>query len=356
MRCTVPDHGGKRAVGPEVRLCCPRCRAALDEEAQRLRCAGCGAAYPVIAGIPDLRVCPDPYISLERDRRKAQALARAAGAMSFAELVDHYYAITPEVPADLAARYARHHRAGVARGQGVLRRLRARFGIAPADGHSLLDLGCGSAGLVAAVAGGAGVVGVDVALRWLVIGRRRLEEAGLGGARLVCACADHLPFAAGCFDWLVAENLLEHLADAEAALAEALRVARPGARFHARTVNRYLLAREPHVGLWGVGFLPRRWMDPYVRWRRGLPYDRIHLRSAGELRRLARRAGADGLRVQPPLVDDADVSHLGPTQRRWLRAYGRLGALLPGRLLTPLAPWLDVAGRLAAAPGGNAGG
>jgi hypothetical protein len=35
-------------------------------------------------------------------------------------------------------------------------------------------------------------VGVDVALRWLMVGQKRLQEAGVS-ATLVCASARHLP-------------------------------------------------------------------------------------------------------------------------------------------------------------------
>lgn len=31
-------------------------------------------------------------------------------------------------------------------------------------------------------------------------------------------------------------------------------------------MNRFSLLPEPHVGLWGVGFLSRQTADTYVRW------------------------------------------------------------------------------------------
>ena len=41
--------------------------------------------------------------------------------------------------------------------------------------------------------------------------------------------------------------------------------------------NRFdLFFKEPHVGLRWVGYLPRRWMVPYVRWRIGVDYNIMH--------------------------------------------------------------------------------
>ncbi len=37
-------------------LACPRCRKGLDIRADSLRCARCGVSYPIVRGIPDLRM------------------------------------------------------------------------------------------------------------------------------------------------------------------------------------------------------------------------------------------------------------------------------------------------------------
>ncbi len=212
----------------------------------------------------------------------------------------------------------------------------------------MLDLGCGTAGFLAAMSDtGAALVGVDIALRWLVVARRRLEELGVSGVRLVCACADHLPLADHCCDWIVAENLLEHVSDSEALLGEVYRVARPGGRFMARTVNRYVLGPEPHVDVWGVGFLPRRWMDGFVRWRRGVPYDKIHLRSYMEFRRQLRQIGGGHLRLRFPRLEPGDFRHQSPARRLLLEGYRRLGSR--ARFMRPLlalfGPFLDLVGK-----------
>jgi SAM-dependent methyltransferase len=199
--------------------------------------------------------------------------------------------------------------------------------------------------VAAASAEGGEVIGVDIAFRWLVVGRRRLDELGRGAhVRLVCACADHLPFPDQSFDLVVAENLIEHTRRPEAVLVEAGRVRRAGGAFMARTVNRYAAAPEPHVGVWGVGFLPRRLMDPYVRWRKGLPYQHIQLQSYFDLRRILRASGQADLRVRRPHLARADYQHHASRTQRLFEWYAALDARLPlaRPLLTLFGPYLDI--------------
>ncbi|MCI0396175.1 MAG: methyltransferase domain-containing protein [Chloroflexi bacterium] len=333
-------------------FCCPRCKGSLESFTGRYECRACPAVYPIIAGIPDFRLYSDPYISLEADREKGLRLAAEAGRLDFPALVARYYAITPEVLPQQARRFTAHHLAGVQRGNSILARL-AAYGLA-ANGP-VLDLGCGTAGFVAAAAAaGHEVVGVDIAFRWLVIGRRRLAGLGYEALPLVCACADHLPFPDGRFSLVVAENLLEHVPSVAAVLAEAGRVCAPGGGLLARTVNRFAPGPEPHVGVWGLGFLPRRWMDPAVRRLKGIPYEHIHLQSALSLGRLLRALGQPDLALRPPLLSPAELAYLPPGQQRLLVWYGRLVGLGPPwqpllwPLLTLFGPYLDVIARTAA--------
>jgi SAM-dependent methyltransferase len=322
---------------------CPRCRSALQVEPDRYGCGACGSEYPLIGGIPDFRVCADSYLSIEEDRAKALQLAEKAELLPFAELVRFYYQITPEVPPDLAARYLAHHLAGERRGEAILQRM-ARYGL---DGQGvLLDAGCGSAGFLAAARrrGLGPSFGIDIALRWLVIARRRLTDLGLQNVHLAAGCADHLPFADGRFGLVVAENLLEHSRQSGAVLAELTRVRRRDGSFLARCVNRFAPGPEPHVGVWGVGFVPRRWQNRFVRWRRGIPYEHVHLPSWPSLWRDLRRAGQTQLRVRCPELLPLDYAHRGPWERRLFALYGRLARALPVArpLLLLVGPYLDV--------------
>ncbi|MEU1199046.1 class I SAM-dependent methyltransferase [Streptomyces sp. NPDC005813] len=99
------------------------------------------------------------------------------------------------------------------------------LGLVPAGARSLLDVACGT-GIVtrrlAADRPGLRVTGVDSSA-----GMARTAAARLPGA-VVLGDSRRLPFADGSFDALTVIWLLHLLADAEAVVAEAARVLRPG--------------------------------------------------------------------------------------------------------------------------------
>ncbi len=272
-----------------MRFVCPRCKGGLQFYADVYSCQRCTLQYPVILGIPDFRLHPDPYISITDDRRKGERLYQASASRNFEELVRYYYSITPEVPLDLAERWTAHAVAQPRIAEFILR----EGNMFAADGTgTLLDIGCSTAGLLTAGKKYfSKVVGVDVAFRWLVIGQARLREAGIE-AELVCANAEALPFPDGQFQAVTMIDVLEHVRDSAASLRETRRVSPPGGKTLCTTYNRYSPLSDPHVGVWGVGYVPRRWQPAYVAWRRpGLKEYCIRTRSKWELTRLFRRAG-----------------------------------------------------------------
>ena len=95
-------------------------------------------------------------------------------------------------------------------------------------GRRVLDAGCGSGPLFAALRDrGAIVTGVDASARMLELARRRLG----GDADLrVADLGDPLPFPDGAFDDAIASLVLHYLEDWTAPLAELRRVLRPGGR------------------------------------------------------------------------------------------------------------------------------
>ena len=293
----------------------------------------------MIAGIPDFRVYDDPYISIEDDRKKGLHLYEVGQSKTFEELVAYYYSITPEVPPDDAKRYTAHHLGGITRGYGLLARM-AQYRMSPAENDMLLDIGCGTGGFLSAVIPMAKhVIGIDIAFRWLVIGRKRLEEVGYPDAQIICACADFLPFRDNLFDKIIMESVIEHTRDAGQVLAEAQRVALVDGRLLGRTVNRFSIAPEPHVGLWGLGFLPRRWMNAYVQWRKQIPYEHIYLYSWGELQRLLHNTGWHTAVVRKPYLTPQDYHHHSPVRRRLFMAYQKVAHVFPP--LARIGPFLD---------------
>jgi ubiquinone/menaquinone biosynthesis C-methylase UbiE len=96
------------------------------------------------------------------------------------------------------------------------------------DGHRILDGGCGSGPLFAALrAKGAIVTGFDASPAMIELARQRLgENADLHVADL----SRPLPFADGAFDDVVISLVLHYLQDWTAPLAELRRILKPGGR------------------------------------------------------------------------------------------------------------------------------
>ena len=96
------------------------------------------------------------------------------------------------------------------------------------DGHRVLDAGCGSGPLTAALrARGAIVTGVDSSREMVELARQRLgADADLHVADL----GEPLPFEDDAFDDVVASLVLHYLQDWVAPLTELRRVLRPGGR------------------------------------------------------------------------------------------------------------------------------
>ncbi|HVF40925.1 MAG TPA: class I SAM-dependent methyltransferase [Gemmatimonadaceae bacterium] len=234
-------------------------------------------------GIPDFRLQPDPYITVDHEMWKIDGFI--APGRSFEDMVRAYYVLTPESPPELHSRYIQAMAAATARGAGMLRKLRARY--VDLKIENLLDVGCGTGGMsIAAAREGMRVVGVDVALRWLVMGQQRLIEEGVD-VPLICANAESLPFRVETFDAVVADAVIEHVRSPERMRDEALRVLEHGGAFFFTTNNRFSILPEPHVRIWGFGLMPRVWMEGVATRVRQTPY-KARLLSRIELSRIFR--------------------------------------------------------------------
>jgi len=283
-------------TGEQVSLgvVCPRCRGGLAVQLDAYDCNRCHVRFPVVLGIPDFRLVPDPWISLEDDREKARRLESRSQGASLEAMVRTYWSMTPGTPDAQATRFVHHVMTAHDRSREWLDRLDST-GTRPLG--TWLDVGTGTGDLGCAIAEkGLGAVGIDVAMRWLVVARRRAELAG-ANIDLVCCNAEYLPFADGAFSRVVSVGTLEHCTDADRALAESRRVLSARGDIRLRTVNRYTVLPEPHVGIWGVGFVPRVMADAYVKWRGGPGYEHHRPLSSRELRRGLRRAGFASVRV-----------------------------------------------------------
>jgi SAM-dependent methyltransferase len=245
-----------------------------------------------VAGLYDFRLESDRYLDLGAERARAEELEAIAATTDLMGLAAAYYAMTGEVE-DRRARFLAHIAGGLARGEALAARL-------PRAGP-ILEVGCGTGGLlVAAARARMTIVGVDIAARWLVAARRRLADHGLA-VPLLAASADRLPWPDGYFHTVVADSVFEHLDDPARALREWARVLRPGGRLLVWSPNRYTLTTDPHLCLWGLGWLPRRWLPGYLRLRGCSAWPPRTL-SAFEARRITESAGFGAVEVEPPAI------------------------------------------------------
>jgi len=140
--------------------------------------------------------------------------------------------------------------------------------------------------------------------------------------------------------------LLNNLSEAGAALGELGRGAARSGRFFFWTSNRFSVAPEPNVRIWGVGFLPRRWMPAYVKWMRGMAYEKKYLLSCSEIRRLLKRAGLDSVEFSLPLITKSDWASLRGLERTGARLFTLIGSIrFLRRVLVTISPVIQLVAR-----------
>lgn len=142
-------------------------------------------------------------------------------------------------------------------------------------GHRVLDAGCGSGPLAAALRGrGAVVTGIDASARMLALARRRLgDDVALHMADL----SSHLPFEDGAFDDVAASLVLHYLEDWGPPLAEFRRVLRPGGRLIVSVDHPFVAytIRDPRPDYFATTSYAFDWMlggqsTPMRLWRKPL--------------------------------------------------------------------------------------
>lgn len=339
---------------PNPELVCPACdREGLVVAQTDWRCPACALEGPALLGIADLRAFDDPFLDNRTDSSFAAELARASQKLNSIQLLDYFYNNNP-VPVSHAQKIGEiaHIDAAPLRARAWL----DAIGPIPEQG-AILDLGCGPGAFLAAIANPNHMIsgcdqsqisdrlalntrffwGADVALRWLVVARKRLDELGLGPekVRLVCCCAEKSPFRSKSFALVVAGDVFEHVADQPATLAESHRTLVPGGKLFLASPNRYSLSLEPHVKVWGVGYLPRKLMPLYVRMLKGVDFRAIRTLGVLEWKRTL---------AESPF-QEGEISAPGPTQGEIARFRGLkriLARLYQIALATPLGRALSL--------------
>jgi ubiquinone/menaquinone biosynthesis C-methylase UbiE len=130
------------------------------------------------------------------------------------------------------------------------------------EGMSVLDLGCGPGSItvdIARLVAPGLVTGVDNAESVIVAAKEAASGRGIDNLRFEVADAYRLPFSDDSFDAAHAHQVLQHLTDPVAALAELRRVVRPGGIIAARDADYETMVHSP--GFAGID----QWRSLYCR-------------------------------------------------------------------------------------------
>jgi 2-polyprenyl-6-hydroxyphenyl methylase/3-demethylubiquinone-9 3-methyltransferase len=112
----------------------------------------------------------------------------------------------------------------------------------PLAGLRVVDIGCGAGLLCEPIAEkGADVLGIDASARNIAVARRHAEERGLPVRYRHCL-AEHLLEAGEGFDVVLNTEVVEHVADQEAFIAQCSALVKPGGLTIVATLNRTLIS------------------------------------------------------------------------------------------------------------------
>jgi len=322
-----------------IAFVCPLCRKGLDVPRHRdgYYCPSCEKIYPLHDGIPDFRVFPDPYLSFQEDYDRTEIVLAALKRYELEPLLEYYWSFSDITPEVLRPKFVRSAMLGEQRARRVLHTFEDGTFKEPITARIVLEIGSGTGNFLAlAMQRYDQVIGIDIAMRWLHVSRRRFIDMGLSVPPLVCCCAEYLPFPDTSFDLVVASSTLEFACDPSKMISECARVLTRRGALYLNTVNRYSLATNPYAHLWGVGLLPRAWQARYVRRRRQSSYEQIKLLSLRELNELADKHFARK-EIALPDIDSAFLAQFSPLTRLQIRLYKKVKRL---PLFSALLKWI----------------
>lgn len=313
----------------KVQLYCIRCHAPIDFKPQfeSIKCNSCNTEYEVILGIPDFRYEQKDWIF--KDKRIARKLERLYFSKCFKELVGIRFSQNCDVPKKIFKYHFTHEMNYLKKGE--TRRYRITHLIGNEKYKHLskqlcLDVGCGTgSSLVGLIDDFKFGFGVDVLMQDLILGKKYAEEHGISNIQYICAFAENLPFASNTFNLVNATDTIEHIENGqELFLKEIRRVLKRGGVFCFNSPNRFnLFTPEPHVQLWGLGFLPRRLMNPVCLKIRGTEYRGKRLLSYFELKKILKKTFNKDFYIAGVIID--------PTQTKE-RYIGKLFSSIPWAL------------------------
>lgn len=225
-------------------LRCPECRGELRREEAYLTCPRCRETFPLREGIPVLVKKDD------EDARWEEYFHRLSARAGDSEAANRYFSRKN-------FRFVR---------QNLLSLL------GPAKGLAILDVGCGTGHFSQGLTGDNLVVGVDISFAMLGFARKKKLE-------VVHASGKRLPFEAGVFDLVIANNIIQSIREGAAFVAELARVTRPRGRILVCAPN------GENLGLPLLRFLEKR------------KHRKLERHSVEDLTRFCFQAGLKGERI-----------------------------------------------------------
>lgn len=330
-------------MAAELKWVCPHCRGNLDAiSRQSLQCQPCNTGYPVVEGIPDLRIHGHNTAWEEQDLATARKYASEAQAASLEATVQQLSDRSHE------NEFAREMRVRQILGahSKFLRQFKEWLSPIVSESGSVLDVGCGSGGFLAAAASiQIHAAGIDASMTNLIAAKHMIEAHG-GTATLACAYAENLPIESERVSAVTMHDSIEHVSCVESAVSEACRVLKIDGYLAISTPNRFSLTREPHVLVWGVGWLPRQLQAGYVKWRVGQPYDQTRLMSTVEMSGILKRQKGLAFEFRVPPVPTEELEGFPPLRSALAALYNRIhnwGLVRPLMLL--VGPFYQVVAR-----------
>jgi uncharacterized protein YbaR (Trm112 family) len=185
-------------------LCCPACKSRLEEASSDLVCSGCHVRYPIIDGVPVLLHDANSVFSVQQFRERRSTFLPPQSALR-----KLFWSVLPSLT--MNSRAARNY---------------ARLG------SLLLEQNPRSKVLI--LGGSIAGEGMGEFLSLKTLEFFETDVAFGPRTKLICDAHD-IPFKEGTMDAVVAQAVLEHVADPYRCVREIHRVLRPGGLVYAET-------------------------------------------------------------------------------------------------------------------------
>ncbi len=190
-----------------------------------------------------------------------------------AEFVEHLLSMHHGTGIDMKL-YHEYMFKEIQRGREIARIVNSRINI---EGKDVLDVGCGYAGLLIAMkeAGAKSLAGIELYPPRLEWGAKRLKSLGYEARLLeMDVCGPEAPATLGKFDVILAQDVIEHVADPRTTIDHLCRMLRPEGAIYMQVGNKFSpdqLMADHHCRLPGITMLSRAQAVEYFTTRKHVP-------------------------------------------------------------------------------------